>query len=484
MFLFAAHKKKESSRLLLYFRTLFFSPGRGAFFFIAILSLLAYLQSLDNELVMDDRGILMGNTLIHDLKNLAEIIGSNYWGEVKLTGEYRPLVIASFALEYALWGENPLGYHVVNVLLHGCNSLLVLWLGLYLLRSRSMGTGAALLFALHPIHTEAVNPVVGRCDLLSTLFFLLSLLLFLQWRRGEGRGERERLCLFAAWFSYFLALLAKESAILLPLILFLLEIFRKGEEKGSLRIPSLAPYIGFLGAGACYFSLRFYSLGFLWHPPSIPILPLDNPLVEASWIPRIFTALTILGRYLLLLLFPIALSADYSPNAIPLVDAPSDSRFLLCTGTLFLAILFAFLFIRKSPLVSFSLFFLLTAFLPVSNLFLLIGTLMGERTSYLPSVGFCLLMAFFVLGKIPGAWRKGAVILPILLLFGVRTVERNRFGRTREPFSRIWSVQLLRAPGHTGTTAISWPKGRTGWSRLSVNSKKPLPFGGTTGMPA
>src|ERR1051326_1630275 len=126
-----------------------------------------YINSLGGQFVFDDTSIIQGNPQIRSISwdSLGHIFGSHYWqGAETHGGLYRPVVMLSYAINYA-WGElDPWGYHLINVLVHGLNSALVLLVILELFRDRAFAMWSGLLFALHPIHTEGVAYVVGRAE--------------------------------------------------------------------------------------------------------------------------------------------------------------------------------------------------------------------------------------------------------------------------------------------------------------------------------
>jgi len=147
---------------------------RVAALFAGAVAVLIFLNSLENGFAFDDIQIILENPGIHSLETLPEALISPYWpGEYgKGLGLWRPMVTGVFGLEWALWGNSPVGYHLVNVLYHGAVTfLVVLLLGEILPVAGAFLAG--LLFALHPIHVEAVANVVGMAELQAAFFFLL-----------------------------------------------------------------------------------------------------------------------------------------------------------------------------------------------------------------------------------------------------------------------------------------------------------------------
>lgn len=147
-------------------------PDRFAILAIAAIAFLVFANSLWNGFALDDVPIVKENPAIRRLSNLRAIFGNGYWPENKVF-LYRPLVILSYALNYAVAGVRPFTYHLVNVLLHAGNSALVYCLFVALFKARGVALAGAAAFALHPIHTEAVANVVGRAELLANAFLLL-----------------------------------------------------------------------------------------------------------------------------------------------------------------------------------------------------------------------------------------------------------------------------------------------------------------------
>lgn len=179
----------------------------GSFLVIALVSCLLYANTLPNALVYDDLELISKNPLTHNPLAFRAIFGSSYWGEARIDNIYRPLTVWSLALNYGTnilfgkHGESPFGFHLVNLLLHaivGCLLYRYL-LSLQLPAWPSMAT--VLLFAAHPIHTEAVAGAVGRAEICATLFGVLFLLLHRQKTPVVGT------------IAYLLALWSKESAI-------------------------------------------------------------------------------------------------------------------------------------------------------------------------------------------------------------------------------------------------------------------------------
>ena len=374
---------------------------------LAAVCLLVNLPALRPGFIHDDHKIIEQNDRIRDLSRLPLLFKSGYWttGDVLIPSLYRPVTILSFALNHAATGLRPFPFRLVNLLLHLLNTLLV-----YRLAVRIFGPGAvrppgeqalpvpllaALLFAVHPVHTEALGEVVGRAELLAGAGALGSVLAFLRGREAEerahggGRSEREG---FRPWTWHALSIalfvlgfLAKENAVVVPALLLVADLLVVH------RRPAYAFHLASAVALAGVLGLRFAVLGGL--NPAGPIHFVDNPIAHLPFMEARLTALKVLAGYAGLLLWPGKMSIDYSFRAIPPVAGGPDAGALLGLALLLAWVAGVALAWRKVPGVAFALAFTGIAFAPVANLLFPIGTIMAERLMYLPSVGFCLAAA-------------------------------------------------------------------------------------------
>jgi len=392
----------------------------------AVLAFLVFMNSLWNGFVYDDLTFIEENPAIGHLSDLRAILAAGYWPD-RLDLLYRPLVIFSYALNYAVAGLNPFSYHLVNVLLHGGNSALVYHLFVMLFKARGLALGAAVAFALHPIHTEAVAYTLGRADLLASVFLLLSWWWYLKWDEAPVRAKT--LWLTASVAAFGLALLSKEHAVILPGLLILTDLLRTPEgglpRSRIMRVRCLTAYVWYLLPLAGYCVVRVLVLGGLI---SARVSWLANPLGQADTWTRSLTAIKILGKYLWLLLVPVRLSSDYSYNQIPVSSSLFEPAVLVALLALLAILALAVWNWRRRSVISMGVAIFAIAILPVSHLLFPMGTIMAERVLYLPSLGFCLLLAGTVtaLAARP-RWSLVAVgAFGLLLLgYGGRTVLRN-----------------------------------------------------------
>jgi protein O-mannosyl-transferase len=430
---------------------------------LAAVAGLAYANSLRAGFTLDNYYLVLADERVHraTLDAVAQIFSQDYWAPRFVTGVYRPLATLSLLFNYAVLGgrDSPLGYHVLNLLLHWGNTALVYGLALAVFADAWAAFFTAAIFTAHPIATEAVTNIVGRADLLATMAVLGGTLLHLRSTRTTGSARAA--CLVALALAAALGLLSKESAVgvLGAMLAWDLASWADAGERGRWPLGRrVAGYVALVPAFAGVALLR----AAIYRTLDVRDTPfLENPLVRADWWAARLTALKVLGRYLWLLVWPRTLSCDYSYDAIPVVAWPprgwEDWQGPLALAGLLAGIGALVWWRRRSrPLVFFELFFLLTL-LPVSNLVLTIGTIMGERLLYLPSIGFagtvvlaisalCRRLAPATAGeRRPGPNGAARVVLGLVVLaYAARTHARNA---DWQDDLRLWQSTVRAVPG-------------------------------------
>jgi tetratricopeptide (TPR) repeat protein len=355
---------------------------------LVALSAIVFSPALRGEFVSDDRNAIVSNGYVTGGASAAEIF-SNYswWGAERADAPgYRPLVTWTFARTHDLYGLSVYPYHLTNLLLHGLVGWLVLLLACRLGAAPAGAAGAAALFVVLPIHTEAVAWVVGRAELLAAAGFAGALLAAIDFRT---KGGPVRAALAGTLLSA--ALLSKENAItLLALPVFLAALYPRDRTRPLAGASRDVVVAGALLAGvAAYFAARAAAEG-PFFPDYRPDL-LDNPLSAAGPWARATGALSILGRYLVLTVWPARMSIDYSYDATGIGPAFSgDAYALLALGAIAGLVWAGYRTYRDRPIVAFGLLTAAATYSIVSNTVLPIGTLMGERLFYLPTLGLCL----------------------------------------------------------------------------------------------
>ncbi len=401
---------------------------------LALLAVIPYLDALTNNFVYDDFPIIVDNPHIRHLANVGTILTTDYWGVKEIPeglGVYRPLALFSYALDYAFWDLKPFGYHFVNVALHTINTLLFFGVAFRLTGSFWGAFAAGSIFAVHPIHTEAVTSIVGRAELLASLFFLLAFSIAAY--RATPRAASVGAQMNPSWslsaavgLLYFLGLLSKESAITLPAVLLVYDL-KLRKETGLIPKMSRAAFPAFVGrysalaiALLVYFTIRVSIVTAARH--------IWVGFAGISNYERALTASRVLMEYVALLIFPRVLSADYWRPEVPIAQSLAEPAVLLSMLVWVAAAVYSAYFWRKFPLLFFSMAWFFVTVLPMSNLLFTIGVGKAERILYLPSMGFCLLVAaIYVLAErsMHRKWLALIPLLPILILFGTRTYDRN-----------------------------------------------------------
>ena len=394
-----------------------FSNKKETIFILLIaiaLSFLIYGNSIKGDFVFDDRVVVQERPDLKNLSNFFNLFVSPYHPINPQSSLFRPLTMASYMLNYAVLGNSPAGFHVVNIILHGLSSFLAFLLILKLSNSRRLAYFSAALFLTHPLHAEAVASIVGRAELLAFFWGLLAILLFLKNR------------LFLSAGSFFLAILSKEVAFGLLPAMFLIDWFWRSV-RFKLVVKKMVWYLVPTGA---YLLLRYFALGANIFSNTITNY-VENPLKFLPWPERIATAFKVLALYLYKLIWPVKLSADYSYNAIGLVK----NIFVSLPALLGLAALALLIFLSFYPKTRKSVVGLAAAlfwgpFLIIGNILTPVGTIMAERLMYFSSLGFVIFPAllFVYLGERSVFLRKFSVflVITISLLFSFRTIARNK----------------------------------------------------------
>jgi len=387
------------------------------------LAIVLYANNLGHDWAYDDHEYITENEYVNEPGHIGDIFSTTYLYGVNRfqTALYRPVTVLSYAVNRAMTGLNPGAFHLVNDIIHAANSTLVFLLLSLLTGSVTIPFAAAALFAAHPIHTEAVNNVVGRAELLAFFFALLALV----FRALRERGKAIYYPL--ALFSFFLALMCKETPAILPFVIVLVMVGElvRGEKRLTARDNIEAG--GWFGVLAVYIVIRHAVIASCGDVAEIMMH--DNPLAGLGFFERLPTALAIIVDYTRLLVFPLRLSADYSYNQIPVIQSLMSFRVFVGLAVTAVVIVTGFLAARRSSVLLFGVFMLALPYAVVSNIVFPIGTIMGERLMYLPSFGFVVVLAWGIerMAQMTGKPRNivVAAVAVVTVLYGVRTLARN-----------------------------------------------------------
>ncbi len=429
---------------------------------LVALSIIPYINCLKNEFVLDDTRLIVDNPFIKNPENIGEAFHNDFWWGTTLgfSGLYRPVTIISYIANYSVSGLNPLFYHFFNIILHLMVVLSIYTFLILLYEDRFVAFLATALFAVHPIHTEAVTWISGRPDLLAAFFFFSSLTIFTKLCRNKRSRITSLSLLFFSLILYLLALLSKENSIvlvgILPIILYFLAAKKSSNTIGTtirsvFGRSALLKYSGYIAITGIYLLLRWNMLGHIAFRPHAAVL--GNPLIEANLYERIVTSSFLFLKYLMLTIAPVWLSIDYTAWQIPLSSFPLSVldfiSLIVVAGFLFFLV---FTFIKSSRWF-FPLAFFAVTYSIVSNIFYIVWIMFTERFIYIPSLAFFVLFALtcdLILRRINMAEKRRlylyisyAAIGLILALFAARTFVRNDDWRNE---SVLWTQTVRVVP--------------------------------------
>jgi len=431
-------------------------------FLIGVLAFSIYANTIGHDFTQDDAIVITEN--MYTTQGVAGISGllkyDTFKGFFKVEGKdklvsggrYRPLTPILFALQWDLFKKekkdengmvqkdvngqsiveaDPMFFHIINILFYVLCCLLVFWSLLEFLKGRderfrvAVAFGSALLFTVHPLHTEAVANIKGADEIFTLLLSLVAFILTLRSVRNSSFKQA-----VLAGVSIFFALLAKENAITFLAIIPFGIYFSKDIDLRK-NLPYLAPiFVGAILFLVCRFAILGASLG---DPPrellNNPYLKVENGrYVDFTAGEKTATITYTLGKYVQLFLFPKTLTHDYYPRAVEIMTW-KDPKVLFSFLLYLLIIFFAVRGLLKKDLAAFGLLFFLAALSIVSNIVFPVGTNMSERFLFMPSVGLCFALCVYGYRLLDGKNNAGnlligAIALPLLLL-AYKTVDRN-----------------------------------------------------------
>jgi hypothetical protein len=379
-------------------------PIRTSLLILAAATLLVYSISFFNKFVLDDEVIIVNNPQTLSLRNIPEVL----LAPDLIKPYYRPLNRATYLLDYRLAGMNPAWYHGVNVFIHLGNVILLYLVCLRLLPDRTAALVAALIFAVHPANSEAVNFISARNTLLALFFSLASFLAFL-----EARGRGKRLPLLSALF-FFCGLLSKETAFMLIGVIALCTFVPlQGGEK-RMRFPEwmffLLPY---LVATVLYFMMRYSSLQGIVGTA----LPADGVFS------RLARNYHVIPQYLGLLLFPVDLTLFHKVPQGGMFTPPwyLPAWLLLLAGV-------GIMVRSRNRVALFCLSWIALNYAPISNIVPIPSDQLTERYLYFPAVGFFIILGVFFSWVHSQARSKHAlwgITAVVIVAFAAMTLQRN-----------------------------------------------------------
>ncbi|MBZ0271030.1 tetratricopeptide repeat protein [bacterium] len=433
----------------------------------------AYANATKGQFVWDDINLIVYDYQIRDLSFVKSVFTRDFFGfqdNARKYGYYRPIVTLTYMLDFRLWGLNPAGYHITNIATHVLATIFLFLIFLRLFDGKAAAPFlAALLFAVHPIHTETVTWIAGRTDSICGMFFFGALLAYMIWAERFARmkgitrpgfppagpeesatqaGRRAR-WLFVSAASFAVALLSKEMAIMLPAVLVLyLVTFVTGLSWRRL-LPFAWSLAVFIAVIAGYSLFRFAVIEF-------------STQAKDPWgaIPTLMSFFWTIAYYLMKMAWPLYQSG-YIQN--PLIQSAFNPKVIIALVALGGLIWWLWASWEKDRRMFFALGFLLISFGPLSNFIRIsgprdMGFMTAERFVYIPSAAFLLVVAI-VLTRLAGGiaglradekWgaachRAGALAVAAVLMvtYTFLCIERNKDWHTN---ARFFNDALERAP--------------------------------------
>lgn len=406
------------------------TPSRGAlrprdFLLVALLALLSHLRSVGNQLVFDDRSAILENLTVTGAFDLRRLFAFDFWGlpAGQGVGTWRPLVTLSFIVDRRIGGGAAWAFHLTNLLAHVATALLLTIVVAGRLRNRRLALWAGSIFAVLAVQTDAVASAVGRADVLAAAFLLASL-----WSLGPSDAPTRPSRLVAGSFFTGLALLCKESALVAPVLFYVLDatlFAHEAERVGSddagtspgsrarrvlhafgVPRPWALRYLVTALTCAAYLAVRACAIPL----SAIHVTRWDNPLLGEPIGVRALTALKLTLLSLRAMLVPLNLAPDYSSAEILPVRSLLSGEVLAGALLVGLASLVCIRFRRRAPALAFAVALWLVPWALVSNLVVPGAAIFAERLLYLPSAGFAVGLALLC-ERLFDRSRVGAVTL-------------------------------------------------------------------------
>lgn len=479
------YRKKWDSCLPL--PSLFFTPAAGVVFVFAVA---CFMNSYHGDFVFDDSEAILSNNDLKPETPLSDLFVHDFWGS-KLDSKtshksYRPLTVLTFRWNYFLsGGPYPMSFHIVNIILHGLVSVLMLAVfslvlagyhndreGRPLFGAPKASLACAILFAIHPIHTESVAGVVGRADLLCALLFILSFLCYVrsccQDTVSRTHATLHRPETFSmAWFCLSvvfcgLSVLCKEQGITVIGIcsaydiivicqvdvLRLLRLKKSTENQNQEASPSVTKqntsgdwfkslcvrHLFLAITGAAILVTRWRVMGSA--PPVFQVFDNPHSFVNGTLLRTLnYNYLYALNCWILV--NPWWLCFDWSMGSVPTIDSVSDLR-VLAVIVLWVVLAFCLYSACVGPIgqqqrqLTMALALLIVPFLPASNLFFRVGFVIAERVLYLSTAGFCILVVMGIckLQQKFSSMNTRYCLFFLVAVFMIRSIQRSNEWKT------------------------------------------------------
>jgi tetratricopeptide (TPR) repeat protein len=397
----------------------------AVFLLMAALASLLYANSLQSPFIWDDHYLIIENHFIKSFSYIPDIFKHHlYYSSAGVSNFYRPLQSLILMLDHALWKGNVTGYHVTSVVFHILCAFFAYMVIGALFGRKTLSFLASLLFLVHPANSTVVNYISSRADSQATLFILLCILFFVKY----SRDNRKKALYGLSLASFVLALLSKEMAVMLPLLILLSAPFAlAGKKITGNDLKPVIPYLFILGI---YAILRFTVLDFSY----------ESVLRPAPLYIRLLTSAESFVRLTGIFFAPVSIHIE---KAIPFSKGLFQSSTLFSLAALLLIGGFMYWVRKRSAMCLFGLGWFFISLLPMSNIVPLNATI-ADHWLYLASIGLSLALI--------GGWadlvgRKKlglALYAVIAIVLSLLTIKQNTIWQ--DPF-RFYQSAIKNSPG-------------------------------------
>lgn len=423
---------------------------------LTAVSFAVYYKTLEGGFVYDDHGQIVKNQWIRDFRYLPRIFTADTFGFLEQgyrTNTYRPMVITAYLAEYAVFGLDPWGWHLLNVIFHSLNAIMVFLVISFLLKDRG-GSGVeigspvfnlppligAAVFAVHPVNAEPVAWLGCVPELLYTFLCLASFYMYIKSCEESpalSTGMRVLSVLF-----FFLAAFFKETAAALPVFILIYDIIKRKDE-GLTTVSKIKRYIPYVLAGVAYLVMRYYAMGGGFAPG----VKLHGYLTRFQFFLNLFP---LFARYAGALIFPLN---EYPIQPLDPVYSISETRaFLSVLLALSVALAIAISMKKLQPLYSLALAFIIVPLLPGLYSYNMSITPFSDRYLYFPTIGLALAVALICREVFVYSLLKKRTILlwGVLSVFFIAAIPYSTAARERSLFWKddmaLWSASAKGSP--------------------------------------
>jgi protein O-mannosyl-transferase len=396
-------------------------------YLVAIAAVAACIAGIGNDFVYDDLALIVGDDRLHDLARWREIVGGTYWPAPFPEDLYRPVASALLALQWVISGGDALLFRVVSVALYVGSSLAFFGL-LRRLFAPGIALAAGVIFAVHPIHVEAVAQAVNQGELIVGILTCVSVGRYID-RRRLGHVNAADWTFLGA--GYAVGILTKESAFVMPALLLASELIGVDNESWRARGRSLLPgYTSLVALAILVLILRETVLpdGALAATPA-------ETMVGLGFGQRMHVMSGIVPHWLRLFVWPLRLRVDYQPDDPLAFGALNVIGILAVIGAAT-----SFIISRmRLPVFSFGIAWCMVTLLPVSNVFPS-GVVLAERTLFVPSMGF-LIAAGAVVEAVLRRWPQPRLRVGLVVACGALAILGVIRSTSRE---LVWNPEHIK----------------------------------------